>query len=1205
MRLKFLMALLIAGIMIVPVGTVASVSTVQQNSVDPTLDWYSNYQLTKIQEKMQIADLDGNKIADFSTRILDKQNVVDNFLVQLRPGFVQSTLEAIDALGFKINTIYPSFNLLNVNGNLATAYKLAALSDVLEVEENMEAKLHLAYSTAQMNVRPGMWDAGLTTTDTSIAILDTGIDDTHYLFAGKIVAWQDFVGKSADISGDNYATATDMNGHGTHVASIAAGSDSSTSNTFSQSSRGQFPSGGNFYPVATVAKQSSTMSITVGLDWGNPGSDGSSYIPKIYLVKASDPSTAVAGGNADSSGLYEHTYTVPADDYIVFVGNGNEGDNFEAWVTAKIDPRSPVAINPDGYGTHNGVSPGANIVAVKVMDDDGSGYSNNIIDGLQWVINNRDVYNITVVNLSLGFGDISPTLDAAVASTVASGIIVVASAGNDGPTSARVGSPGSEETAITVGAVNRADEVAYYSSKGNSHDNPSVKPDILAPGGSYALPPYNDESSYYPGFGLIFAADSNDVGFQANPNDFTGYQGTSMASPHIAGLANLLAQEMKNMGTWQTNLASAMKVKQVILGSAAEVANIGFAGGEHLEGGTDPTPTIGRTVKDFYEGWGMVNGMAALNLLSQNILPNINYDLTFGLNDPFTPNSYGWKYFVEQGKLYTFDAIADSSVDVDIYIMDASPTSIGDINFKATAISSTGGNETLAFTPDFTGDVLVSVKLVDSANTKDTVQFKIVTDFTPNVTLISPTNGSYIAQSNFPIEFDSVTHSAEVFFDGTDLGIHSSGDLVNTNGTEGRHNLTLVETNQLSGTYAKSFANITFDFTNPMLSTNITAATITDSFGISYSVTDNYVVDKVEVEIEGSIIASSNASSGSLQVNPLNVPFGNHTVYVIAYDAAGNNVNESAEINFNHQLYIVPHDDVTVSKKGGVTFTWDVGSKNPQSYSITVNSKEVVSEIWDGSSISYTYTVSTLGNYTIVLQLTNADALTAQNSVVLSVVDKDTPEIILPMNSVVDATNSITAQIKVRDEFTHNITIVSPNGRQVVINSAASPIGLYYITEIDLTGNPNTYSTIDVYATDDAGNTVHAATKYTWRDLTAPKITAVDDITYNLNEQKSVTISITEQFNKIILVEIDGTEILSEDLGTASSYELVLSDYITQTGTYNILIQVTDVGNNIDRISFTATVNPSVSTAASFLPLANTVFVALTVGVFIYRKKSN
>jgi hypothetical protein len=174
-------------------------------------------------------------------------------------------------------------------------------------------------------------------------------------------------------------------------------------------------------------------------------------------------------------------------------------------------------------GTRKGVAPGADLLIGKVLDDSGSGYDSWIIAGMEWAV----ASGAEVVNLSLG-GDptdgTDPLSQALDQLTRDSGTLFVVSAGNDGADSA-VGTPGAASAALTVGAVDRDERLADFSSRGPRLGDLAIKPEITA-----------------PGVGIVAArAAGTSMGTPVDAN-YTAASGTSMAAPHVAGAAALLAQ---------------------------------------------------------------------------------------------------------------------------------------------------------------------------------------------------------------------------------------------------------------------------------------------------------------------------------------------------------------------------------------------------------------------------------------------------------------------------------------------------------------------------------------------------------------------------------------------------------------------------------------------------------------------------------------
>ncbi|WP_431044002.1 S8 family serine peptidase [Streptomyces sp. P1-3] len=179
-------------------------------------------------------------------------------------------------------------------------------------------------------------------------------------------------------------------------------------------------------------------------------------------------------------------------------------------------------------GKYKGVAPGAKILDGKVLDDGGSGGDSGILAGMEWAAAEK----ADVVNLSLGGTDTpgEDPLEAAVNKLSArTGTLFVISAGNEGPGAGTIGSPGSAQAALTVGAVDKKDKLAGFSSTGPRVGDGAIKPDVTAPGvdiGAAAAP------------GSLIAEEGTPVA-----DGYVAISGTSMAAPHTAGSAAILAQQ--------------------------------------------------------------------------------------------------------------------------------------------------------------------------------------------------------------------------------------------------------------------------------------------------------------------------------------------------------------------------------------------------------------------------------------------------------------------------------------------------------------------------------------------------------------------------------------------------------------------------------------------------------------------------------------
>ncbi len=140
----------------------------------------------------------------------------------------------------------------------------------------------------------------------------------------------------------------------------------------------------------------------------------------------------------------------------------------------------PNPFDDHGHGTHvagivaangtlKGVAPGAKLMAVKVLDQYGMGSFSNVIAGIEWAVdpdgNPGTDDGAQVINLSLGGpGDPDDPVSQAVDNAVAAGVVVVVAAGNSGPGYETLGSPGVARNALTVGASDKKDQIAAFSS---------------------------------------------------------------------------------------------------------------------------------------------------------------------------------------------------------------------------------------------------------------------------------------------------------------------------------------------------------------------------------------------------------------------------------------------------------------------------------------------------------------------------------------------------------------------------------------------------------------------------------------------------------------------------------------------------------------------------------------------------------------------
>jgi len=236
--------------------------------------------------------------------------------------------------------------------------------------------------------------------------------------------------------------------------------------------------------------------------------------------------------------------------------------NFGSRVLASIDVvnggSGAVQSDPYGHGTHvtsiaaggaqnvslsySGIAPQANLVIVRAFDDTGGGRYTDVIAGLNWIVANRARYNIRVLNLSFGAQPQSyywdDPVNQAVMAAWRAGIVVVAAAGNEGPSAMTIDVPGNVPYVITAGALTdnytpydaTDDRLASFSSAGPTFEG-FVKPELVAPGGHMAASMPRDS----------YLANIDPNSMSPGEQMFT-MSGTSQAAAATSGVVALMLQ---------------------------------------------------------------------------------------------------------------------------------------------------------------------------------------------------------------------------------------------------------------------------------------------------------------------------------------------------------------------------------------------------------------------------------------------------------------------------------------------------------------------------------------------------------------------------------------------------------------------------------------------------------------------------------------
>ncbi|MHA2433892.1 MAG: S8 family serine peptidase, partial [Candidatus Thorarchaeota archaeon] len=236
-------------------------------------------------------------------------------------------------------------------------------------------------------------------------------------------------------------------------------------------------------------------------------------------------------------------------------------------------------------GNFTGVAPGADLLVIKVLDENGQGEDSNIAAGIEYAVNQ----GADVISLSLGgLWDeslflVDPTVQAC-REAVDSGVAVVVAGGNSGPAPFSIYSPGFVDEVITVGASAGSTGVAAFSSRGpvlreiTEPQGLFAKPDIVAPGSNVVSGRYDSaRTAEFPIY------EESTYG-----SYYTQWSGTSASTAQIAGTVALLKQKHTSL--------TPLQAKTALMASAKDL-----------------------DADSMEQGWGLVNVTAASALLSASL----------------------------------------------------------------------------------------------------------------------------------------------------------------------------------------------------------------------------------------------------------------------------------------------------------------------------------------------------------------------------------------------------------------------------------------------------------------------------------------------------------------------------------------------------------------------------------------------------------
>jgi subtilisin family serine protease len=718
-------------------------------------------------------DKDFNKIQDsletlILQSILENESVVLPVVVTLYNTVSTRDLESFARLGGSITYVYRyvTYGFAGVipASNISVFVDLEG-EKLCMIEYDKPVDYHLDVSVPLIRARPTVWDTYgyMGSPNFSIAILDTGIDDSHLdlgpfedlNFSSKIVGWY-------DATADNASTPEDYGEHGTHVAGIAAGTGAANSLQGSGTTQITF---------AYLLPQAGFGYIDY-IDVMNPGLiqlectwNGSNTVLLRLYDPAGNKVAETSGGNPPLTLTYDTQDTsYPTGRYKVLVGNlaGPSGTPFSCLETLPYE-----GLN-DSHNLYRGVAPNSKLVGVKVFDNTGSGTLSTLIKAMDWVVQNRKTYRIVAANLSLGLknGATDSTLDQKADTMVKNGIVTTVSAGNDYP-DYTIGSPGTAAYVVTVGATNDQNGLTSYSSNGDSSKNEYglIKPDVVAPGGTFK-PAYGNR---------IISVDSNDVDAfysdlsDQNLDDYQQMAGTSMSAPHVAGLAALVIQALDG---WNWTQEEAFKVKMLVCMTAFEVQS----------GEGSNVPPLNRGDKDNREGYGRITADAAIEAVTLNYIigEEANDTLGSGYSDK---KVWARKVLLETKNKYKLHLSVPLNADYDLYLYDGNPDDYGQPVILVKSINaSSGAEEIIEYVPEASGTYYIVVKWVNgngifnlssiSSPIHDIAVVSVTTSATAvytgeivNVTVVVKNDGGITESFNLTCYFDNNTIGTQTVVD--------------------------------------------------------------------------------------------------------------------------------------------------------------------------------------------------------------------------------------------------------------------------------------------------------------------------------------------------------------------------------------------------------------------------------------------------------
>ena len=790
-RIGLLLFLVICGVFLINIfisdGTVEIESEITSYDIDFIPPIFDRSDVEKWEKLASLADINDNGIGDDFEVKLENSSEKLPVLLNFPNGNIEVIVKLFKSLGGEINHVYKTAT----NGfageinqeNLLKFYDTVKQAEIpFLLEEDGICNTTVYFTTRNMNLRPYVWNNLALKGDkySSIAIVDTGIDPTHNFFAPgysngsfdhKIVGWNDVVYGLPTPYEDHY--------HGTHCAGIAAGRGGPDYDEYNRSvycdASGLNLTGRDHSYIADIrhlpgaeymVNTPGTIEISVEFhdDTTNPDDVCLNYFGLYYLNQTNE----VASFNAADLGKnfnYTLTYNVSSDAlgkyrykaFYEYKDNTGDEEVYEPAYRLRIISHWPFQAPLFECGDQwQGVAPEAPLVVVKVFPKGLSATDSDIVEGVEWIIENKELYNITTISMSLGSapGVLVVSMIDAVNNAVENGLVTVVAAGNYGaaygPT---IGSPGIADNVITVASMNTRDQVTDYSSMGTNYTGLTIKPDIMAPGGSHHdLPIYSAEPNSIE-YSWIFSDDPY-------LNDLKPLSGTSMATPAVAGATNLLIEAMSGHKNWNFTATEAKRVKALLLMTATETYPL-------IREASFPTMSaqLNRGGKDPHEGYGRINVDAAIEACTQELTLGsiISANLCSSTVSPQEKHALGCYVELSAGETYNFQLRVPQGADFDLHLYSNTPSPIGEPIMTGAGKSDTlGKNEKIPFTPIESGKYYLVAKAISGEG--EAIISQEINEFAPTLTNgeVSSTSGNQKTLFDFSVTYTDQDNNAPI-----------------------------------------------------------------------------------------------------------------------------------------------------------------------------------------------------------------------------------------------------------------------------------------------------------------------------------------------------------------------------------------------------------------------------------------------------------